>query len=60
MTVEAESGFGFVFLWMQLPIGCCASTMDGSIAMHILIALSALGEFKNRLHDVGRGKWWGR
>lgn len=56
MTVGAESGFVFVFLWMQLPIGCCASTMDGSIAMHILIALNEVcgyeGSFMSTLYKL--------
>ena len=55
MTVGEESGFGVVFLWMQLPIGC-ASTMDGSIAMHILTALNEVcgyeGSFTSTLYKL--------
>lgn len=31
---------------------------DGSRSMHVQAALSGLGEFTNRMHGIGRGKWW--
>lgn len=50
-TDDSWSRIRFVFLWMQLPIGC-ACTMNGSIAMHILKALNEVCRYEGSFMSI--------